>query len=126
MWIARDENYDLYLYDTKPVKSGSFWQIPVDERYKAMKLNLKLFPDVKWEDKEPLEVDIIPKVIQSEKCEEAKTIDWEQRRYEIAKSAMQGYCIALGMNDDSETYNDIAMGAIRVADALIKELKKGE
>lgn len=51
-------------------------------------------------------------------------IDWEQRRYELAKSAMQGYRIALGVNDDSETYNDIAIGAIRVAGALIEELNK--
>lgn len=52
-----------------------------------------------------------------------KAIDWEQRRYELAKSAMQGYCIALGINDDSETYDDIAIGSLRVADALIKKLK---
>lgn len=50
-------------------------------------------------------------------------IDWEQRRYELAKSAMQGYCIALGISDDSETYDDIAIGSLRVADALIKKLK---
>lgn len=50
-------------------------------------------------------------------------IDWEQRRYELAKAAMQGYCIALGINDDSETYEDIAIGSLRVADALIKKLK---
>lgn len=50
-------------------------------------------------------------------------IDWEQRRYELAKVAMQGYCIALGINDDSETYEDIAIGSLRVADALIKKLK---
>lgn len=58
--------------------------------------------------------------------EMSDNIDWEQRRYELAKYAMQGYCIALGVNDDSETYNDIAIGSIRVADALIKELKKGD
>ena len=52
-----------------------------------------------------------------------ETIDWEQRRYELAKSAMQGYCIALGINDDSETYDDIAIGSLRAADALIKKLK---
>lgn len=51
------------------------------------------------------------------------TIDWEQRRYELAKSAMQGYCIAFGMDDDSDTYDAIAVGSIRVADALIKKLK---
>ena len=53
----------------------------------------------------------------------SETIDWEQRRYELAKSAMQGYCVALGINDDSETYDDIAIGSLRVADALIRKLK---
>lgn len=46
--------------------------------------------------------------------ERSDNIDWEQRRYELAKSAMQGYCIALGINDDSETYDDIAIGSLRV------------
>lgn len=55
--------------------------------------------------------------------ERSDNIDWEQRRYELAKSAMQGYCIALGINDDSETYDDIAIGSLRVADVLIKKLK---
>lgn len=32
-------------------------------------------------------------------------------------------CIALGINDDSETYDDIAIGSLRVADVLIKKLK---
>lgn len=53
-----------------------------------------------------------------------ETIDWEQRRYELAKSAMQGYCIALGINDDSETYDDIAIGSLRVADAFNKEIER--
>ena len=50
-------------------------------------------------------------------------IDWEQRRYELAKAAIQGYCIALGINDNSEIYEDIAIGSLRVADTLIKKLK---
>lgn len=127
MWIARDKDNSLYLYNVKPAKSGDIWRMIGQSTYgQAMEIDYNLFPNVKWEDEEPLEVEIIPKVIQSEKCEESKSIDWEQRRYEVAKSAMQGYCIALGMNDDNETYNDIAMGAIRVADALIKELRKEE
>ena len=54
-----------------------------------------------------------------------ETIDWEQRRYELAKAAMQGYCANSleGINDDSETYDDIAIGSLRAADALIKKLK---
>lgn len=55
----------------------------------------------------------------------SKEINWEQRRYELAKSAMQGYCIAFGLNDDSDTYENIAKGSIRVADSLIAKLKKG-
>lgn len=54
----------------------------------------------------------------------SENIDWEQRRYELAKSAMQGYCIALGMDDGSSTFDDIAVGSIRVANALIKRLKE--
>lgn len=58
-------------------------------------------------------------------CElDFSAIDWEQRRYELAKSAMQGYCIALGMDDGSSTFDDIAVGSIRVANALIKRLKE--
>ncbi|WP_290387428.1 hypothetical protein [Parabacteroides goldsteinii] len=54
-------------------------------------------------------------------------IDWEQRRYELAKSAMQGYCIALGLDDDnSESYKNIAIGSLRAADAIIERLKKNK
>lgn len=127
MWIARDKDNSLYLYNVKPAKSGDIWRMIGQSTYgQAMEIDYNLFPEVKWEDKEPLKVDIVPKNNQREKHEESKFIDWEQRRYEIAKAAMQGYCIALGMDDDSETYNDIAIGAIRVADALIKKLKKGK
>ena len=53
-------------------------------------------------------------------------IDWEQRRYEIAKSALQGFCansepsIARGT-----TFNQLAAWSIEMADILIAELKKG-
>ncbi len=54
-------------------------------------------------------------------------IDWEQRRYEIAKAVMQGRL--------SNQYGDVLVGerdfagvvasAVEFADALIAELKKG-
>lgn len=49
-----------------------------------------------------------------------KEIDWEQRRYELAKAAMTG--IAAG---DKVTYEAdyIARRAVEFADALINELK---
>lgn len=56
-----------------------------------------------------------------------KAIDWEQRRYEIAKAVIQGQL--------SNQYGDVLVGernfagvaasAVEFADALIAELKKG-
>lgn len=55
-------------------------------------------------------------------------IDWEQRRYEIAKAAMQGILCAPIVEgvDPNPTPWELARVAVRNADALIKKLKKGE
>lgn len=55
-------------------------------------------------------------------------IDWEQRRYEIAKAAMQGILCAPVVEgiDPNPTPWELARISVRNADALIKELKKGE
>lgn len=60
--------------------------------------------------------------------EDFETIDWEQRRYEIAKAAMQGILCAPVVEgiDPNPTPWELARVAVRNADALIKELKKGE
>lgn len=53
-------------------------------------------------------------------------IDWEQRRYEIAKCALQGYLaspIIPGV-DPNPSVQKLAEYSVRVADALIEELKK--
>lgn len=57
--------------------------------------------------------------------EAQKFIDWEQRRYEIAKSAMQGLLCAPIVEgiDPNPTPLELARAAVRNADALIKELK---
>ena len=55
-------------------------------------------------------------------------IDWEQRRYEIAREAMNGLLSAPvvdGVNPNPSV-EDIATLSVRLADALIKELKGGE
>lgn len=53
-------------------------------------------------------------------------IDWEYRRYEIAKSAMTGLLSAPVVDGVNPTpsFKDIATFSVRLADALIKELKK--
>lgn len=49
-------------------------------------------------------------------------IDWEQRRYELAKSAMQGFC----SNPSHSEQMDAIMGlwSINLADEMIKQLKE--
>ena len=50
-----------------------------------------------------------------------KTIDWEQRRYEIAKDIMAAICTRPDKRGTFLDYNGIAAAA----DGLIRELKKG-
>jgi hypothetical protein len=56
-----------------------------------------------------------------------ETIDWEQRRYELAKAAMQGRLsnqygdVLVGERD----FEEVAVSSVEFADALIAELKKG-
>ncbi len=54
-----------------------------------------------------------------------ENINWEQRRYELAKDAMNGILsapVVAGVNPNPSV-EDIAMLSVRLADALIKELK---
>lgn len=52
-------------------------------------------------------------------------IDWEQRRYELAKAAMQGYCAnSLEYVVSSANHENIAEWSVSTADAMIKLLKE--
>ena len=73
----------------------------------------------------------------AEICEEEKVIDWEQRRYEIAKEAMIGilsneYEVNYACSEAEYSKNEvrtvpksISRFAVACADALIAELKGG-
>lgn len=65
----------------------------------------------------------ILKLIRRLKMEEKK-IDWEQRRYEIAKAAMQGFCSNSQKQFINVDSSIIAKLSICFADALIKKLKE--
>lgn len=54
-------------------------------------------------------------------------IDWEKRRYEIAKEAVNGLLAAPVVEgiDPNPSMDDIARKAVKIADYLIEELKKG-
>nr|UVX48864.1 MAG: hypothetical protein [Bacteriophage sp.] len=51
------------------------------------------------------------------------SVDWEQRRYEIAKAAMQGFCSNPHEQIMSVGSNMTAQRSLSFADALIKKLK---
>jgi len=56
---------------------------------------------------------------------EEDKIDWEQRRYELTKAAMQGRVAALDKNFNFDAMvRPIAKDSIKMADAVIKELKE--
>lgn len=54
----------------------------------------------------------------------SETIDWEQRRYELAKAAMQGFCSNPHEQVMSASSNMTAEWSLGFADALIKKLKE--
>ena len=56
-----------------------------------------------------------------------KDIDWEQRRYEIAKVAMASNLAAPVVDgiDPNPSIQSLVRHSVMLADALIKELKKG-
>ena len=58
---------------------------------------------------------------------ETKVIDWEQRRYEIAKDMLPVIYVddKPRYGEDYFTLQEAAHEAVRYADALINELKKG-
>lgn len=62
--------------------------------------------------------------------EDFETIDWEQRRYELAKAAMQANLsnpeILQFITKEGVPIERVVKCSIQYADALIKELKKGE
>ena len=57
--------------------------------------------------------------------EPTSDIDWEQRRYEIAKSALQGFFANSEPSIARDTsFRQIAVWSVEIADILIAELKK--
>lgn len=58
LYVARDENKSLYLYEYEPKKYKTRW---IGYLGFIEKLDSNLFPEVKWEDNEPTEVELIIK-----------------------------------------------------------------
>lgn len=54
-----------------------------------------------------------------------KQPDWEQRRYEIARDVLTGWCANPNERQYLSDFPKQAAYAVQMADALIAELKKG-
>ena len=53
-WVARDRDGFLSLFLSRPVSDRHGWRSAVGQK----ELDRNLFPDVKWEDEEPVEVEL--------------------------------------------------------------------
>lgn len=63
-WIARDMDFRVWLYFSKPTKTKVLWR--TGNSNDLLRLNDSDFPNVKWEDKDPTEVEVTIKVKQHE------------------------------------------------------------
>lgn len=117
VWLARDMNGSLYLSQIKPKKEKFDWVIENPEyANNYVKIDANNFPSVKWEDDEPTEAYITL----ANEPQQKKEIDWEQRRYEIAKDIAAAIYSRPTVKTVLLNVNQI----ISAADAIINELKK--
>ena len=131
VWIARDKDGKLFAYSERPKKNVIYrW---VDMGLNSFELDCTRFPSVKWEDDEPTEAYITLAETQEQPKQEQPTpkqeIDWEQRRYEIAKEmGLELYrqkAVVITHHVQGINLKDIADFAVVYTDRLIEKLKKG-
>ena len=132
VWLVRDMNGSLYLSQIKPKKEKFDWVIENPEyTNNYVKIDANNFPSVKWEDDEPTEAYITLAEPQEQPKQEQPTpkqeIDWEQRRYEIAKDMLPviyKHAMEAQKHGQSVKRKDTADFAVAFADVLIKKLKE--
>ena len=123
VWIARDKDNRLFAYSYIPNKEKDIWKL--EGNSVCMELSFREFPSVKWEDDEPTEA-YITLAEPHEKPKPKKEIDWEQRRYEIAKEMLPViYRQEIAVNEQGQgvMLKDTADFAVTFADTLISKLK---
>lgn len=122
VWIARDKGGWLWLYPTTPFKDDGIWFC---DKQPITQLDSSLFPSVKWEDDEPTGA-YITLAEPQEQPKQEKAIDWEQRRYEIAKEMLPiiyRHAMEAQKHGQSVKRKDTADFAVAFADVLISKLK---
>ena len=57
MWIARDADESLWLYEKKPIgKDSCRWLLSPYSKNERLELDEDWFPEILWEDEEPKEL----------------------------------------------------------------------
>ena len=128
VWIARDKDGVLYAYLLRPHKSKFklSWLPDSDDDYWIRLGCYNIFPSVKWEDEEPTEA-YITLAEPQEQTKQDNAIDWEQRRYEIAKEmlpVLYQQSAEILKCGQSITWEETAVCALVLADTLIAKLKE--
>ena len=121
VWIARDENGKLFVFSDIPKRIINYLGTA---SFDNLELDCIKFPSVKWEDDEPTEAYI---TLAETKPKPEKEIDWEQRRYEIAKEmlpAIYRQGMEAQKHGQSVKRKDTADFAVAFADVLIQKLKE--
>ena len=129
VWLARDENGKLFVFSDIPKRIINYLGTA---SFDNLELDCTKFPSVKWEDDEPTEAYITLAEPQEQRKQEPQpktkqAIDWEQRRYEIAKEMMPiiyWHGMEAQKHGQSVKRKDTAYYAVIFADTLIKELKE--
>ena len=123
VWIARDEDGGLCICFNHPLNKGvCSWWLPNP----AIRIESDLFPSVQWEDEEPTEA-YITLAESQEQTKQEREIDWEQRRYEIAKEmlpVLYQQSAEILKCGQSITWENAVDGALSFADMLIAKLKE--
>ena len=120
VWLVRDKDGSLWLYPSVPIRDENDDILFCNA---IAQLDSSYFPSVKWEDDEPTEAYITL----ANEPQSKKEINWEQRRYEIAKEMMYKIYrqeVAVSMQGQGIMLKDIADIAVAFADVLIKKLKE--
>ena len=92
MWIARDEDGTLCLFNDKPHKEeeNHEWLNYIDEINTYMFLDSSLFPEVQWNDEEPTKVEL---VIKNQQTQFDKVYVIKNKSYEVDDIDTGGYNI---------------------------------
>ena len=124
VWVARDRNGSIFAFSERPNKYKVYWAFAP-----SMQLDKSIFPSVQWEDDKPTEAYITLAEPQPEQEQQTpkQEIDWEQRRYEIAKEMMPiiyWHGMEAQKHGQSVKRKDTAYYAVIFADMLIEKLRE--